>query len=257
MRENSSKIAINNWKNGIFTSEQSIKNLGKWAYTGRYEDICHIHGKTIFMSNNCLLCNPRVAGSTGKEYRIFNDNSPCDNRCPDFENCIDINDAKINNLLLTNPLKNYLGVCEQYVLNHSGIFSPLWYIFNQININCNSNCENINICKNITKENKNKNIFGFCDIVADKLHGKVKYCKNLYCNICNKETLHKYNTETKELYCQVCAGEKVWCKIHEQFEAVNYNSSPNHGLFYKTKTTKWIKDFYEEFEYIQSVINVI
>ena len=238
MKENSSKIAIENWENGIFTDEQSTKNLGKWASMGRYIDICPIHGKTIFMSNNCLLCNPKAAGATGKEYRVFNNNSPCDNRCPDFENCFKIN--RESNLIVFNPPKNYLGVCEQYILNHNGVFSPLWYIFDQININCNSNCKNINVCNNKVKEIKNKNIFGFCDIVADQLHGKVKRIEMKFCKNCNCETPHKYindvniiddniiNNIENTMICMVCNNERIWCNKCNQFESISYNSIPEH-----------------------------
>ena len=76
-----------------------------------------------------------------------------------------------------------------------------------------------------------------------------------FCSCCNKETPHKYNVETREFYCQVCDGEKVWCEKHEQFETIKYNSDPSHGLFYKSVTTKWIKNFPEEFNYIQSIID--
>jgi len=76
-----------------------------------------------------------------------------------------------------------------------------------------------------------------------------------FCNCCNKETPHKYNVETGEFYCQVCAREKVWCKKHEQFETIKYNSDSSHGLFYRSVTKKWIKNFPEEFNYIQSIID--
>lgn len=170
-------------------------------------------------------------------------------KCPDFSICT----LKYN----INPPKNYLSVCEYYIKNHSGVFSPLWFKFNQ-KIECNKYCKYFDNCKNRNNDDSSntllKNIFGYCTKMANILHGSVDYCENLYCKICNKETPHKYN-KNGELYCQVCVDEKVWCDHCQQYESTELNSHTEHWLFYKSRTKKWIQNYLEQFEYIRLIID--
>ena len=93
-----------------------------------------------------------------------------------------------------------------------------------------------------------------------KKHIKIQAYKNLeiinnskyqFCENCNCITPH-----TIDYKCKVCeTKEYVWCNKCNKFENIQRNSIPYHWLFYKSITKKWIKEFPEEFDYIQSIID--
>lgn len=75
MRKASSENINNLWKNNREIMLESIKNnLGKYLGLGMHKSICNIHGKTYFISNTCIKCNPYSMYEYSKN---FNKNNNC------------------------------------------------------------------------------------------------------------------------------------------------------------------------------------
>lgn len=106
--------------------------------------------------------------------------------------------------------------------------------------------EYCNICKNNTLHNGS-----ICCKCNPSSNGQFKSdCYYEFCSICNRETPH--NLENN---CQVCLGEKIWCNHCQKFETISYNSIPDHWIYYKSRTLKWIKENNELVKFLEKYID--
>ena len=290
MKDISSKNAKKNflpkqeeWKNGN-TKCTKCKRINKELdQCGRGKDVIYGNGQTIkednLIKNIIKLKNKNIKPIYPKFHIIgcdcsYKDHVKISNDTLDYKtkpgicsNCK--RDTREDNPPTNRTCSCLCNKCQAEIMNKineqkridiengsrkdwGGCMSSEWWIF-ESNIPCNKKCSELNGCD----KNCLKNKWGWCKNILNFGFGNLQ-CSNIeikFCEKCNRETPHKYNVEINEFYCQVCDGEKVWCEKHQQFETVNYNSDPSHGLFYKSITKNWIKNNNEEFENIYYIID--